>query len=119
MVARKWIDGARLTAVRQVGFDRVLRWEFSRSDGQRALVAEVMGKHSNLVLLDEEEIILGAIKRVPASLSRTRQILPGLAYAPPPGDRLNPLTPDREAFLEAIRERLPKAAPTPCPPPPT
>src|SRR5213080_3173628 len=53
MVLRKWIDGARLAAVRQVGFDRVLRWEFTRSDGDRGLIAEVMGKHSNVVLVDE------------------------------------------------------------------
>jgi predicted ribosome quality control (RQC) complex YloA/Tae2 family protein len=102
MVARKWIDGARLSAVRQVGFDRVLRWEFTRSDGDRALIAEVMGKHSNVVLVDEGEVVLGAIKRVPASVSRARQVLPGLPYVPPPGDRLNPLTADREEFLAAL-----------------
>src|SRR5260370_275370 len=99
MVARKWIDGARLAAVRQVGFDRVLRWEFTRSDGNRTLIAEVMGKHSNLILVDEEAIVLGAIKRVPASVSRARQVLPGLPYTPPPGDRLNPLTADAHAFM--------------------
>jgi predicted ribosome quality control (RQC) complex YloA/Tae2 family protein len=103
MVARKWIDGARLAAVKQVGFDRVLRWEFTRSDGNRTLIAEVMGKHSNLILLDAEQIVLGAIKRVPASVSRTRQVLPGLPYTAPPGDRLNPLTADREAFKAGVR----------------
>src|SRR5437763_9937264 len=73
MVLRKWIDGARVTSVRQVGFDRVLRWEFSRSDGVHTLVAEVMGKHSNLILLDAEEKVVSAIKMVPASVSRARQ----------------------------------------------
>lgn len=105
MVARKWIDGARLAAVRQVGFDRVLRWEFERSDGRRTLIAEVMGKHSNLVLVDETETILGAIKRVPASVSRARQVLPGLPYTPPPERRLDPLTIDRQLFLQAVGSR--------------
>jgi predicted ribosome quality control (RQC) complex YloA/Tae2 family protein len=103
MVARKWIDGARLAAVEQVGFDRILRWKFTRSDGNRTLIAEVMGKHSNLILVDAEETVLGAIKRVPASVSRTRQILPGLPYTPPPGDRLNPLATDLQAFQAGVR----------------
>jgi predicted ribosome quality control (RQC) complex YloA/Tae2 family protein len=103
MVLRKWIDGARLTAVRQVGFDRVLRWEFTRSDGDRALIAEVMGKHSNLILVDAADVVLGAIKRVPASVSRTRQVLPGIAYQlPPPGNRLDPFTADAGAFTAAL-----------------
>jgi len=106
MLLRKWIDGARLTAVRQVGFDRVLRWEFTRSDGEHTLIAELMGKHSNLLLVDREETILGAIKWVPVSVSRTRQILPGLTYSPPPGDRLDTLAADREAFLDALQRRM-------------
>src|SRR5712692_5951981 len=106
MLLRKWIDGARLAAVRQVGFDRVLRWEFTRSDGGHTLIAEVMGKHSNLVLVDTEETILGAIKWVPAAVSRARQILPGLTYTPPPGDRLDPLTADGAAFLAALEQRI-------------
>lgn len=106
MVLRKWIDGARLTAVRQVGFDRLLRWEFTRSDGDRALIAEVMGKHSNLILVDAADVILGAVKRVPASVSRTRQVLPGIPYIPPPpGDRLDPFTADAEAFVQAVGDR--------------
>jgi predicted ribosome quality control (RQC) complex YloA/Tae2 family protein len=105
MLLRKWIDGARLAAVRQEGFDRVLRWEFTRSDGDRALIAEVMGKHSNLILVDEANVILGAVKRVPAALSRTRQVLPGLPYLPPPaGDRLDPFSADAEAFLAALQK---------------
>src|SRR5207248_117854 len=88
------------------GFDRVLRWEFTRSDGGHTLIAEVMGKHSDLVLVDAEETILGAIKWVPAAVSRARQILPGLSYAPPPGDRLDPLTVDRAGFLAVMEEQL-------------
>jgi predicted ribosome quality control (RQC) complex YloA/Tae2 family protein len=102
MVVRKWIDGARLTAVEQAGFDRVLRWTFSRSDGTRTLIAEIMGKHSNLILVDQEEVVLGAMKRVPASMSRARQILPGMPYVPPPGERLNPLRIDRGALAAAV-----------------
>jgi len=57
MLLRKWIDGARLTAVRQVGFDRVLRWEFTRSDGDHTLIAELMGAGEFDVALTFSEAI--------------------------------------------------------------
>src|SRR5687767_8141019 len=53
MLLRKHLDGARLAAVEQVRFDRILRLTFQRGEEVRHLVHEVMGRHSNLVLLDE------------------------------------------------------------------
>jgi predicted ribosome quality control (RQC) complex YloA/Tae2 family protein len=99
MLVRKYLEGARLVAVETQGFDRILRWRFERSDAAVSLVAEVMGKHSNVILVDAEERILGALKNVPAHVSRARQVLPGLPYAPPPvGTRLDPRFLPSEAF---------------------
>jgi predicted ribosome quality control (RQC) complex YloA/Tae2 family protein len=98
MLLRKHLRGARLEAVEQPGFDRVLRLRFHRGDGAPTLVHEVMGRHSNLLLLDETETILGAIKLVPPSRSRARPILPGLRYEPAPTTRRDP----REATLQEI-----------------
>src|SRR5262249_21334258 len=54
--------------------------------------------------------ILDAIKRIPAALSRARQVLPGLPYSPPPaGDRADP----RALSLEALRELCPEPEVTP------
>jgi predicted ribosome quality control (RQC) complex YloA/Tae2 family protein len=98
MLLRKHLEGARLASVEATGFDRVLRWRFERADGVTFLVAEVMGKHSNVILLDADERILGAIKHVPAHVSRVRQVLPGLPYEPPPtGERADPRSLSREA----------------------
>lgn len=103
MLLRKYLDGARLIGVETAGVDRVLRWRFERSDIRVSLVAEVMGKHSNLILLNDQEQILGAIKPVPARVSRVRQVLPGLVYQPPPAvDRVDPRALTRQAFLELV-----------------
>jgi predicted ribosome quality control (RQC) complex YloA/Tae2 family protein len=100
MLLRKYVEGARLAAVETLGFDRILRWQFERSDGTTSLIAEIMGKHSNLILVDETNQILGAVKAIPAHVSRARQVLPGLPYQPPPGtERRDPLELDRDSFL--------------------
>ena len=51
---------------------------------ETTLIVEVMGRHSNAILVDANGVILDALKRVPPSTSRVRPILPHLAYAPPP-----------------------------------
>jgi len=90
MLLRKHLGGAVLAEVEQVRFDRILRLDFRRGDERRTLIHEVMGRHSNLILLDEAGVILGAIKAVPPSQSRFRPVLPGLPYEDPPGVRDDP-----------------------------
>lgn len=86
MLLRKYIDGAFLSQVEQIGMDRILKLHFDSSEhGKLALVVEIMGKHSNIILIDAADKILGAIKHVGASVSRYRQVLPGRDYIPPPG----------------------------------
>lgn len=82
---RSHLAGVRLETVEQIGLDRILRLKFLGRKGSRTLLLEVMGKHSNLVLLDESEKILAAGKVVGRSKSR-RPILPGSSYSPPPFD---------------------------------
>lgn len=82
MLLRKYLSGAVLTDIRQNGCDRTIYFVFSAFNSsyekvKRTLVAEIMGRHANLLLLDEEEKIIDCIKR--ASLD-SRQALPGLKY---------------------------------------
>ena len=88
-VLRKGLVNSRLEKVEQVGFDRVFKLHFSHEDGPMTLVGELMGKHSNLVLLAGKRTI-GALKWVGPSKS-TRPILPGRDYAPPPFEPKTPL----------------------------
>jgi predicted ribosome quality control (RQC) complex YloA/Tae2 family protein len=84
MLLRKHLESARLRSVTQLGVDRVVRLSFERANEQTALIAEIMGRYSNVVLVDREEIVLGALKLVRAAENRVRITLPRHPYVPPP-----------------------------------
>lgn len=100
MVLRKFVSGAFVSAVKQVEMDRIVHFELSSSEhGALTLVLELMGKHSNLILVNSEGKILGAAKHVGSSISRFRQVLPGREYIAPPGEpKVDPRRLDSEAF---------------------
>lgn len=76
------VDG-RIGAVRQVGFDRMLEIEIEHEEGKHRIVAELMGKHSNVMLVGPDRRIVVAAKHVPASKS-SRPVVAGHPYARPP-----------------------------------
>ncbi|MCL2579446.1 MAG: NFACT family protein [Oscillospiraceae bacterium] len=89
MLLRKRLGGGRLTGIQQVGLDRILHLEFSAlnelGDAVGYIVAiEIMGRHSNVIAMDQNGKILDSLRRVDAETSRVRQILPGLTYCLPP-----------------------------------
>lgn len=96
MLMRKQLTGARVESVRRIGGDRIIHIDFDAVNELgdhvlRRIVLEIMGRHSNLLLLDENDRILEAARHVNPEMSRVRQIQPGMTYAPPPAqDRLNP-----------------------------
>ncbi len=106
MLLRKHLTGARLADIRQEGFERVVTLEFDTRDEMgfactRRLVAEIMGKYSNLIFTDGEGKILAALKTVDFTTSTRRQVLPGMRYELPPAqDKENPLTVTRDCFSE-------------------
>jgi predicted ribosome quality control (RQC) complex YloA/Tae2 family protein len=109
-VLRRHLKGATFLGVTQLQFDRVLRLEFGNAEGmgpqsRRSLVAEIMGRHSNLLLLDERDYILECARHVTSRVNRVRQSLPGEAYMPPPEfDKVEPET----LTAERLRELLPE-----------
>lgn len=95
MLCRKYLEGGYVAAVAQRGFDRILDITVQFPDGSRyRLIAELMGKHSNLILVNEAGTILDAARRVTRRINRVREILPGLPYVSPPvpADRADPFT---------------------------
>ncbi|MEN6519653.1 MAG: NFACT family protein [Armatimonadota bacterium] len=108
MLLRKYLKGAFVTSVEQAGFDRVVKIRTEAPDGNRnTLILELMGRHSNLILVSDSERILGAAKNITASVSRYRQVLPGLEYMPPPGGtKADPVTLTREEFESLRRDGL-------------
>jgi predicted ribosome quality control (RQC) complex YloA/Tae2 family protein len=106
----KYVRGARLEALEQPPFERVLRLSFSGEQGPIHLICEVMGRYSNVILVDQGGLILEAVKRVPPSRNRYRTILPQHPYVAPPAQKKEhplALTP---AALRAIVDRQPEAS---------
>ena len=104
MLLRKQLLGGRVLSVRQIGGDRVVHIDMDVVDELgdhvlRRLILEVMGRHSNLMLVDGDGRILDAARHVSADMSRVRQVQPGLPYLPPPGqDKLDPAALTAEAL---------------------
>lgn len=116
-VLRRYLEGAWLDDVSlPLGFgERVLHLHFKAVDGAPyTLIAEMMGKHSNLIFINGAGMILGAAKNIGRSINRLRLIQPGVSYAPPPRQRgrRDPLKPIEEELatemltLEAASEWL-------------
>ena len=108
MLLRKYIGGARLLSVEQPGLERVLILTFERRDEMGdlrtwKLTAEIMGKHSNLILLDEDNRIVDAIKRIPGSVSSVREVLPGRTwFIPNTVSKTDPLSMTPGSFRETV-----------------
>ncbi|MCQ2463648.1 MAG: NFACT family protein [Clostridia bacterium] len=108
MLLRKHLCGCTLTAVRQQELDRILYLDFDGTDeiGEKTsfvLCCELMGKHSNLILLKDDMTVVDALKRVDVSTSAYRQVLPGIKYKlPPEQTKLNFLTHSSEELCDAV-----------------
>ncbi len=98
MLLRKHLVSGRLTDIRQNELERCICFYFEcyNDFGDkviRTLVCEIMGKYSNIVLVDENGKITDCIKRIDFADSSVRQLLPGLKYTQPPQqNKLNPLS---------------------------
>lgn len=107
MLLRKRLCGARLSAIEQAGLERVLLLKFDAHNelGDEitlTLAVEIMGRHSNIILIDERGLVIDSVKRVDSDLSSMRLILPGIQYELPPAqDKINIL--DAEAESTASR----------------
>lgn len=108
MLLRKRLTSAKLIAIRQPDLERMLFFDFDCVNelGDKvklSLAVEIMGKHSNIVLIDENGIIIDALKRVDLTLSSKRLVLPSLIYEMPPSqDKLSIEKEDTDNLIKAI-----------------
>ncbi|HEM6250872.1 TPA: NFACT family protein [Streptococcus suis] len=109
MILRKYLQGAIIEEIRQLDNDRILEFSVSNKDEigdhtQATLIVEIMGKHSNIILVDKsEQKIIEAIKHVGFSQNSYRTILPGSTYIRPPETHsLNPYTVSDEKLFEIL-----------------
>jgi len=120
MLLRKHLTSSHLVSVRQPGLERMLSFDLETRNElgdvvQKSLIVEIMGRHSNIILTDENGRVADSIKRIDFSVSSKRQILPGLPYEMPPAqDKIDPLSCGLEGYINALSdteeyERLDKA----------
>lgn len=104
MLLRKHLTGATLANVEQEGFERVVTLEFDCRDEmgfacKKYIIAEIMGKYSNLIFTDGDKKIISALKIIDFSTSSQRQVLPGMRYELPPSqNKLDPREVDFQTF---------------------
>ncbi|MCR8745306.1 Rqc2 family fibronectin-binding protein [Romboutsia lituseburensis] len=98
MLFRKHIQGGNIVNISQVGFERIIKISVESFDELKEkttkdIIVEIMGRHSNIILTHSlDNKIIDSAKRIPPSISRVRQLLPGLTYTlPPEQNKLSPL----------------------------
>lgn len=110
MIMRKYLQGAVIENITQIENDRILEIAFSNKNEigdhiKVTLIIEIMGKHSNIILIDKSENkIIESIKHIGFSQNSYRTILPGSTYlAPPQTDASNPFTIVDEKLFEILQ----------------
>lgn len=84
LLLRKWVRGGRLVDVTQPPWERILALHFEGQAGPCRLVAELIGRYSNIILVGPDDRVLEAMKRIGPHLNRYRVTLPAHPYQPPP-----------------------------------
>lgn len=110
MLLRKHIGNGRIVGIEQPGFERIIMIDIEHLDEmgdlcRKKLVIELMGKHSNIIFMEENGRIVDAIKRIGAQISSVREVLPGYDYVLPPNEKVDPLEVSKEYFQTVILEK--------------
>ena len=107
LLLKKFTDGALVKRVEAVSRERILRIEFDQAEyGVTTLVAEIMGRLSNLILLDASGTVFDAIRRVTPRMSRARTVQPRSIYLPPPPqEKADPLALSSEQLGHILEQR--------------
>ena len=108
MVMRKHLQSGKIIKIEQPDFDRILNIYVESLNelgdySVKKLVLEIMGRHSNIILTDENNTILDCIKHIGHDTSSVREVLPGREYTLPPSqDKINTLELDNNNFNEVL-----------------
>lgn len=116
MLLRKHVEGGFISGIQFEPFERMITLEIESKNEigdsvTRKLTIEIMGRHSNIILIDSEtNKIIDSLKHLPPSINSYRTVLPGQTYiGPPPQDKLNPLEiSDADIIQFFSEERTPK-----------
>ncbi len=104
MSLRKHLTNAKLINISQQGFDRIVFFDFETFNEVKdkvfvRLIIEIMGRHSNIILVSKDDLILDCLKKVNDNMSAKRQLLPKLKYKLPPTEKKFNLLTDELNFI--------------------
>lgn len=111
MLLRKHIGAGRIIEIQQMGLERAIRFKIQHLNDMgditfKYLYVEIMGKHSNIIFCNEENMILDSIKHVPSSVSSVREVLPGRDYFIPAQEgKINPLESTEDYFKNQVLKK--------------
>lgn len=111
MVLRKHLNQSKIIDIRQNKLDRVIIFDISSVDEMgfdisKKIIVEIMGKHSNIILTNEDYTIIDSIKRVSFKMSSVREILPGLNYEFIKSNKINILEDDFNEDILALDKNI-------------
>ena len=103
MLLRKHLQNARITDITQPGLERVVRLELEHLNElgdlcKKYLIVELMGKHSNIIFCDDNNMVIDSIKHISGMISSVREVLPGREY-------FIPKTQDKAELLECSKDK--------------
>ena len=108
MLLRKHIQNGRIVDISQPSLERILEFTIEHLDEmgdlcQKKLIVELMGKHSNIIFVNQEGKIIDSIKHISSAVSSLREVLPGREYfIPETTQKLNPLSTTKEEFYTHV-----------------
>ena len=109
MLLRKHLEGYTIEDVYQHELDRMIILEVKGRNelgdvSQKQLIIEIMGRHSNIILVDKERnMILDSIKHVSHAVNSHRAILPGQEYIlPPEQEKQNPFAATEDDIKKSL-----------------
>lgn len=108
MLLRKHMGSGKILSVTQPSLERVLIFDIEHLNElgdlcHKKLIVEIMGKHSNIIFCNEDNMIIDSIKHVSANMSSVREVLPGRAYfIPETQAKKDPCTIDEESFYQSV-----------------
>ncbi|WP_010252390.1 Rqc2 family fibronectin-binding protein [Acetivibrio cellulolyticus] len=106
MLLRKHLSGGKIIKVEFYDFERIISVHVEAVNElgdttYKKLLIEIMGKHSNIMLLNDGDIILDSIKHIDSDISRVREVMPARPYILPPAqDKVSPETLDIDSFFK-------------------
>jgi predicted ribosome quality control (RQC) complex YloA/Tae2 family protein len=108
VLMRKHLMNGRIIDIEQIGLDRIIKITVESMDeigdySTKYIIVEMMGRHSNIILLNDEMRILDSASRITAEISRVREVLPHLPYQLPPSqDKLDGRIASRQDIIEKL-----------------